>query len=709
MRGTAHAFVTFATFVQDLLRLKSWRPSDNTLSSVVIRARLASLTCCGFILIGHAAAAATLHQTARAMFEDGVGQHVRLSDDGAALVLERGDLIEDDGPAAGYSYKPNTDDLAGGARARKDLLVADPRADGAHLLVGSRTVLQIEVNGHALPAGSDTVFAPYGRTYTVDPAFLVPGRNVCVLRGQGKLSIARADEYAAGSPDGAGHPNRSARSTDGGQTWDYEHLGTNGTIDGEYYVRLWLDHYRPEGTLTLGVMDLGNPEGRPVAPPVAAPGPVRIRVDADPGRHGTVSLRARSGSTYVPDPACWSAWQTLNDRDRAHWTPTGRYAQLEVTLRTDDPRATPRLKGVTVDSTAPDPGWTRMLRALETNNETIVRSGVPFAYEPLDHPRLAEFRRAFQLDNVVRGAADELDEVQRLAAWCSRQWTKGHLTKAYPPFDALEILKLHADGTPVGGFCQQNNVVLLQACLSLGIIARNVSIGPGDTGGRIRGGHEVAEVWSNRYRKWVFVDGQVAWRFVDDATGVPLSLLDLHERQVIKLQGMEPPPVRCLLPTEGRTRTWTSLLDWPPFVELRLIPRNNYLQQSGPLPLNQGMHDWFWTGHRVWDDPLRPPRRLYGHRLARRGDWEWTLNQAHYELEATARAGELRVHLDTETPGFDTFQARIDGADPHAVTNRFLWPLHTGTNTLEVWPRNVAGRNGITSRAAIAWTGAVPE
>lgn len=656
---------------------------------------------CTLAQIGRAGGVDTIRFTAATVFEQAVGEHVRLSDDGADLILEWGELIEDDGPASGYSYRPHVDDLAAGARARKDLVIPNPEAAGALLLVGSASPLQIAVNGRDLPAGNDSALPQYGRSYILDPGVLVRGRNEVVLRGMGKLAIARADEYAAGSPDGRGHPNRSARSSDGGKTWDYDHLGVDGSIDGEYYVRLWLNHFRPQGKVTLGVIDLGNPAGLAVAPPVAAAGPVRVRLDAACGRRGRVGLRARSGTTYVPGEASWTAWQSLDEKGRRYWLPAGRYAQLEITLATDNPLDTPRVHELAIECAARDPAWTGTLRVTGSRNETIVRSGVPFAYEPLDHPRLAQFRRDHRLDGVVKGAADELEEVQRLAAWCSRQWTQGHITTVYPPFDAFEILKPHADGTPVGGFCQQYNIVLLQACLSLGIIARNVSIGPGSRFDLIRGGHEVAEVWSNRYRKWVFADGQIAWRFLDAATGVPLSALDLHDRQMVKWGGGEPAPVRCVPPTGGRTRTWAGLSDWPPFAELRMIPRNNYFQQAGPLPLNQGMSDWFWTGHWVWTGGPQPARLLYGNRLTRRGDWEWTLNQAHYELEATDRAGEVRVHLDTQTPGFKTFVARIDGAEARPVAPVFIWALHGGMNTLEVWPRNLLDRDGIVSRAVI--------
>jgi hypothetical protein len=49
------------------------------------------------------------------------------------------------------------------------------------------------------------------------------------------------------------------------------------------------------------------------------------------------------------------------------------------------------------------------------------------------------------------------------------------------------------------------------------------------------------------------------------------------------------------------------------------------------------------------------------------------------------------------TPGFDAFLAEIDGADAQPVESAFWWRLHAGVNRLAVRPKNIAGRDGITS------------
>jgi hypothetical protein len=115
------------------------------------------------------------------------------------------------------------------------------------------------------------------------------------------------------------------------------------------------------------------------------------------------------------------------------------------------------------------------------------------------------------------------------------------------------------------------------------------------------------------------------------------------------------------------------------------------------------MRGWPWTGHYVWTDDALPAALIYGNRVGTRANWEWTLNQARYTLEATDVPGRVRVHLDTHTPGFATFLANVDGGGERPVESGFVWTLHEGTNRLEVRPTNVAGRKGIKSWVALEY------
>jgi hypothetical protein len=283
-----------------------------------------------------------------------------------------------------------------------------------------------------------------------------------------------------------------------------------------------------------------------------------------------------------------------------------------------------------------------------------------------------------------------------------------HLDEYYPQWDALEILKRQPDGRPVGGFCQQYNILFLQACESFGFVGRDISISCGTLGRPTTVGHEAVEIWSNQFKKWIWVDGMYAYYPEDSADDVPLSLWEVRQRQLELFRGekVQPTPVvhivdPIILPSmppwlEGAFN-WHGLGADMSFAELRLIPRSNFLEQRWPLPLNNGKAAWTWTGFEVWNDAKVPAEPIHPNLVMRRGNFQWTLNQAHFALEPTSTPGELLVYLDTETPGFERFLAEIDGGEKSAVAAVFSWKLHGGRNSLKVWPQNNAGRDGIAS------------
>jgi len=656
--------------------------------------------------------ASILQLEAGKVFEQSVTHHLRLAEKRGEIELESGELFEDDGPASGHSYqKPeNQEALTSQTWIKKELLIPNPEAQTAYLVVLSQEPFEAIINGIPQKLGKNQSGRKLHESYAFDPKVLRKGINEIILHTSGKVWIARDDEFALGSRTRTKHPNRSAKSTDAGQTWDYEHLGPEGKLEGEYGVRVFLEHYRAEGSATMPVLDVGKLGTKAVGIPVAQTGPIKVVVAGEPGPAGRIEVRARSGNTYVPNMKDWTDWQVLGQTGGVLERPRGRYVQIALDLSTRDPLQSPRLSSVQVEATPVCmKDRTAHLGLLEEHNETIVRTSIPFKFEPLDHPRLKQLREQYKLDEVVNGAQSELELMLRLAQWACNYWDwPHHITDYYPPWDALEILKPYSDGKPTGGFCLQFNIVFLQACESFGFPGRAVSISQGRFQEQCEGGgHEIVELWSNEFKKWVYVDGALAWYIVDPKTGVPLSIWELRQRQLPTLRGEPTQPVRVVDAERTRNKqfTWNGLsgpkpLNW--YLELRMIPRSNFLQEQSPLPLNQGTEEWSWTGHYVWTDAEVPAGWLFGNRVAKHGDFEWTLNQAHFCLEPSKEPGSFRVHLDTETPRFDTFLAEIDNGQKQRVASGFTWRLHLGKNQLRVRPRNVLGREGIPSWIVLA-------
>jgi hypothetical protein len=664
------------------------------------------------IQFGPPAGASTLQLDAPRVFDQSVTHDLRLSQGGRQIELDVGELFEDDGPASGHSYqKPeNEEKVTSQTWIKKELLIPNPQARAAYLVVLSEEPFEALINGKPENLGQNQSGRTLHKTYAFNPSLLRAGRNEIILRTSGKVTIARDDEFALGSRTRTRHPGRSAKSTDAGKTWDYDHLGPDGKLAGEYGVRIFLEHYRAQGSLTMPVLDAGNLGGKTVGVPITQTGPIQVAVAGEPGPSGRILVRARTGDTYVPSEKHWSDWQVLGESGGAIESPRGRYVQIAVELSSSDPLQSPKLKSVRVEAAPVCPDdWTARLRVLEEHNEEIVRTSIPFEYEPLDHPSLKKLREEYKLDEVVQGAHTELELMLRLAQWTCNYWDwPNHISEGYPPWDALEILKPDRDGTPVGGFCQQFNVVFLQACESFGFPGRAISISPGRLYEKVSGGgHEVVELWSNDWKKWVYVDGALAWYIVDQNTGAPLSLWELRQRQLQMLRDEPTPAVRLVdaARTKNKQFGWLGLGPKPQnwYLEMRLIPRSNFLEEKSPLPLNQGTAEWSWTGLYVWTDSEVPAGLLFGHRVAKRSDFQWTLNQARYALEPGKEPGAFRVHLDTETPSFQTFLAEIDAGEKRTVSSGFTWTLHPGKNNLRVWPRNVSGREGIPSWIALEY------
>jgi len=186
-------------------------------------------------------------------------------------------LIEDDAPAVGTPKGAEDrswfEKLHRGVMIRKDLALDDPRAFSGHLVFNG---FEMEDNGHPLHIrinGVPFVRPPtkrahplarqyYGREWgrgfdnwfvvEIPVGALKQGTNEVVLWAESEetsweIMVAAEEEYARGSLTRVHHPNRSAKSRDGGETWDFDRLGWKDAHDGEYAVRLSLDRYVPEG------------------------------------------------------------------------------------------------------------------------------------------------------------------------------------------------------------------------------------------------------------------------------------------------------------------------------------------------------------------------------------------------------------------------------------------------------------------------------
>ena len=384
--------------------------------------------------------------------------------------------------------------------------------------------------------------------------------------------------------------------------------------------------------------------------------------------------------------------------------------QWRVVLTTEKPKATPALEGVALEAQVrPQPAcWAAGLKLVGEHNEEIRYTSLPFEYERFDEPQLVALRRKYKLDKVVAGAKSELETMSKLRHWVATQWKYDVPTDHYPAWDSDEILELRK------GICVQYAIVLMQCALSLGLQTRFVfGCFPNLTvKGEYVCGHEVDEYWSNDLGKWVMMDPNEDELFLDKATGIPTSMMQLHEEQ---LDTYLPDGIDGRYVAIEDAGPSGTLLRWakdeatpqsePPKLPVKWgymhwMPRNNFYAHRFPEPLFQG-RGWCWTGYWLWQDDRTPRQWRYGRYTRRASDIAWTINQVRWSATPSATPNVLTVRLGTMTPDFDTYLTRTDGGKWRPSGDTLDWKLKPGRNRLEMRIRNHAGVLGCVSWAEV--------
>lgn len=537
-----------------------------------------------------------------------------------------------------------------------------------------------------------------------------------------QVMVAADSERVRGSDPPLSSVRRSARSRDGGATWDREGLGQKNEITGEYCIRLSLDRYGMEGVFRSAAIDVTG----------AGPDEVKRNLTVNSCsavwevEGGDVEVRVRfADSPVVEATTDWLDWQNVEGL-RWEWeAPAGRWMQFEATLRTDDPLVSPALKAVSVEAQV-EPVTVDGIRArmLELRNGPVTRSSVDYTWE--DPAALRGLHERFELDRVVDGAATEFEAQLKLMNWAYRI-PIGRLDPYAWRYDDLPQLERDADGSirllgPYDkprrdGHCLFCNLTLIAALLSFGYPARWVNISTKHTYG-----HEVTEVWSNDFDKWVFLDATRDYYMVDPDTGLPLSLIEIGER----VGEILPEPVTWDRPIPGQLPQRVSpdnvrviyrrpAHGGPVFVDgaehdllmighLQMPLRNDFATRPQPVPWRLSSN-WGSSEFYCWSSSMFPPKLEYAHGTDRRQDWEAPLNRVQLTLTETARADVLRVDAETVTPWFEAFEMCADGADWQIQrSSRWSWPLHEGKNRLRVRARNTSGVRGRESAAVVILT-----
>lgn len=337
------------------------------------------------------------------------------------------------------------------------------------------------------------------------------------------------------------------------------------------------------------------------------------------------------------------------------------------------------------------------------SNGSAYRPKYPFSFQRWDEPQLGELSRRLDLDRLLAGADNDLEQAKRIALAVCNLWAH-QAPIEYPSWNALAILDNVGQGQQY--WCTYKQLVAMQCLAAVGLVSRIVPCH----------WHHSLEYWSNDWNKWVVIDAWTANFYRKE--GVPLGSLELHRlsRATGGLEGLGVWEINVNPNRWEPERIGDSTLATTEcYQHIRYIARNDFL--SAPLaakapgapgdylkPDNQ-LNDPIQTGllHVSWWQPGDAPS-LVGPSVRYEQDYNFPLDQVEIDIRRPAFAeGVLDLEFATHTPEFDSFCLRVDGGEWEDYGSRFLWQLKPGVNRAEVRTRNKWGRYGAASVAELEY------
>ena len=688
----------------------------------------------------------SLHLDAAGIERDAQLVNLRLDTVKKGIILNDTELIEDDAPGSGvpegYDQKEKAwiEHLKKGVMIRKIITLEDPKAYSGRILFEStemkdnREPLHISLNGVEFTRPSSvfsfpytkqfTEYTPYDCWYSIDlpVGALRKGENEVLMWAESdssswRVHIAVESEFARGSAIRTHHPNRSMKSSDGGKTWSDSRLGWKDSVDGEYSIRISLDRHVQAGEYISPVMDVVN-TGYPLKRNVHI-GKIRLSYSTDSPEGTKTVILTRFGASPRTDDPSWTPWESPGSGGEYTDLGNRRYFQWKAQLSTSNPLLSPVLRDFSLDAEWEEhsPNKDFGLWADVIHNGHVARSSYPFGYENLLHPELEKFRKNARLDKVVEGAASEFEVMMRLLNWAYRipvtgnqySWNWNEVVKIEKGEKGMPRLQNDYKDRRRDAMCLYSNQALIGAFLSFGFHARHININD-----ETENGHEVTEVWSNEFNKWIYMDATRDYYYFDHETGLPLNLLEVHNlvaREVPRPVTREKPLVlesmsdftsRVSIGIRQGENPFDIVPDGRNILNIvghfRITPRDDFLTNPVPVPVHTGASAWGWDGFLNWYDEKYPILHEHARQTNCPLDFYEPLNQAEVYLNETSERGALEVEIDTFTPGFDTFLVRFnDGKWLEQKEPKLLWNLRGGKNRIEVRVRNVRGILGPVS------------
>jgi hypothetical protein len=322
-----------------------------------------------------------------------------------------------------------------------------------------------------------------------------------------------------------------------------------------------------------------------------------------------------------------------------------------------------------------------------------------FRFDAFTNPKLKELRERYQLAAVVAPGRDEFQRQALLLDWVHHQFRKFGRPSAETS-DALQILKGIEEGQPY--FCVQYAHVYASAATSLGWVDREVALRrhqdpPG--GGSTE--HLTTEIWSNQHRKWIMMDPTANMHLEKD--GIPLNGFEIRQEWFYR-EGTN------LVFVVGKERKQYRKADLPIFLgrfagfgdltvpadELCKYGFMGYIPNTDLMDAGPDYGKMFIVKDKLCEGTRWHTRKNPANPAV---DPYFPINQA--ELKLAPEQDKVRITLQTLTPNFKSYEARIDGGLWASTDASYLWSIHPGSNRVEVRTLNQFGVTGPISTVEI--------
>lgn len=176
--------------------------------------------------------------------------------------------------------------------------------------------------------------------------------------------------------------------------------------------------------------------------------------------------------------------------------------------------------------------YTGLLRLYDEFDPLPDEHAPRFEYE-CSHPELDKLREKYGFDRIA-GTGDEWSKAKNLVQWITEHiGYKANITSAKPdvckslPMNAMGLLEYSFEkGQDYGINCYMHSIVLMEACLSVGLKCRIVSLNPLNP--YDYDNHLVNVVWSTKFSKWVMIDSSYNG-YLRNATGEILNPWEVRD------------------------------------------------------------------------------------------------------------------------------------------------------------------------------------